>query len=73
MGGFATPRNFTNGTTRRKCAQLMAVHAATARPKGGTTRPILGFTDEEKVNRGSNEMFPHFIITGTLGHDVPGA
>lgn len=70
MGGFATPRNAANGTARRKIAQLMAVHAAMTVPKTGRNRPILGFSDEEKVNGGSNEIFPLVIIVEIHEHDV---
>lgn len=70
MGGFVVPRNATNETARRKIAQLMAVHAAKTVPKTGRNRPILGFSDEEKVNGGSNKIFLLVIIMEIHGHDI---
>jgi len=70
MGGFTTPQNATKGTTRWKITQLVEVHAATTVLKTGRNRPILGFSDEEKVNGGYNDIFPLIIIAGIRGHDV---
>lgn len=70
MGGFAAPRNATKGTTKRKIAQLMEVHATTGSRRNKKERHILGFTDKEKVNGGSNEIFPFVVFVGIWGHDV---
>jgi len=68
MGRFAAPRNASKWMAKRKMADLMAVHVTM--PKSTKMRLIMGFTDDEKINGGSSEIFLLVVITRICSHDV---
>jgi hypothetical protein len=53
MGRFSTPSKGPRGSAKRKIAELRVIHEEP--PKVAKKRPLLGFTDSEKVNGVPNE------------------
>jgi len=68
MCGFTASSKGPRGPTKRNMAELRAIHVAP--PKVAKKRPLLGFTNSEKVNIVPNEELPLVIIVGIPGHDV---
>lgn len=48
----------------------MTVHETVPAPKAAMKRPMLGLSDDEKVDWVSNEDLPLVIIFSMCGHDV---
>lgn len=48
----------------------MARYTATPTTKNTKTRPVLGFTDDDKVNGSPNGILPLVIVISILSHNV---
>lgn len=67
-GRILRTNRHTRATTKRKMVKVRETHGEL--PKAAKKRPLLGFTENKKVNGVSNKELPLVIIVAIRDHDV---
>lgn len=68
MGEFSTLKDTSITTTKWKIVEVRETHGVPL--KAAKKRPLLGFTDNEKVNGVSNEELPLVIVVAIQDHGI---